>query len=150
MKARHIAVILVGAVLVTWALASCDLGAVSIDQRISTFQSDLNTPDRANVYQDFHPTMTAVYAALKDPNLSGFNAAYPPPGASYSLSIIDQGNPSTGVIVQVTSGPNSGGGRSAPNYFFKLVMATTNMNDWRIVSIADSNASGGTYTVRFQ
>ena len=86
MKSRHLFAILVGAALIVWTLASCDLlSSVSIAQRVSDFQSDLNS-NRANIYNDFHPTLTTQYNALKDPVTSGFNTAYPVPGPSYSLS----------------------------------------------------------------
>ncbi len=146
MKLRHIAALLILLGLVGWALASCDLGAVSIDQRISTFQSDLNTTDRANAYQDFHPTQTTEYNALKNPSLSGFDTEFPVPGSMYSLSIVDESNPSAGVVVRVDSGGN-GSGLTAP-YYLLLTMATYNSNDWRIVTLSDSQTTSG-YVLKF-
>ncbi len=58
------------------SLASCNMGDVSIDQRIVIFQSDFNTSDRSNLYQDFMPTV-ADYALLKTPS-SAFNTNFPP------------------------------------------------------------------------
>ncbi|MGA2378909.1 MAG: hypothetical protein ABSG85_06330 [Spirochaetia bacterium] len=147
MKARHLFAIFVGAGLILWSLASCNLNSVSISDRIGDFQSDLNTSSRTNVYNDFHPTMTAAYGPLKDPVGSGFNLAYPPPGPSYSLSIVDQSNPSAGVIVAVNSG-SSGPGYSFP-YYLKLTMATYNSNDWRIVTLSDCQTQNGTYALRY-
>jgi hypothetical protein len=129
------------------ALAGCSLSAVSIDQRISTFQSDLNTTDRMAVYQDFHPTLTSEYDPLKDPSLSGFDTEFPvPTGSNYSLSIVDESNPAAGVIVYVTAGHNT----PVVNipYYLKLTMATTDKDDWRIVTLSDSQTNGG-YVVRF-
>ena len=146
MKAVRIGAILVGAGLAAWAFVSCDLNKVSIDQRISDFQSDLNTTDRLNVYQDFHPTMTNDYTALKDPATSGFNNAYPPPGATFSLSVVDESNPSAGVVVKVNSGAS---GTWLTPFYMLLTMATYNGNDWRIVTLSDSQSGSG-WTPRYQ
>ncbi len=91
--------------------------------------------------------MTAAYNPLKDPNGSGFNGTYPPPGPSYSLSIVDQSNPSSGVIVQVTSGNHA---TWLIPYFLKMTMATYNNNDWRIVTLSDCQTQNGTYALRYQ
>jgi hypothetical protein len=137
MKARHVAAIVVGAALVVWGLASCNLlNPVSIQQRIDDFLADLNTSTRTNIGQNFHPTATTEYAALQDPNLSGINTTFPV--GSYSSTTIDQSNPSGGVIVQI-SGPNAV--LSSP-YFLKLTMQTTNSNDWRIVTLSLSQING--------
>ena len=155
MKARHVVAFLIGAGVVAWALVSCNMsGAVSIDQRISDFQADLNTSDRSNVYQDFHPTQTAEYNALKNPlptgqGGSGFDTLFPVPTPTYSLSVINESNPSAGVVVQVTSGPPDGDTWTPPNLYLLLAMATYNSNDWRIVTLGDSNVQG-TYTTRIQ
>jgi hypothetical protein len=147
MKAVRIGAILVGAGLMAWALISCSLNAVSIDQRISDFQSDLNTTDRSNVYQDFHPTMTASYDPLKDPITSGFNTAYLPPGPSFSLSVVDESNPSSGVIVKVNSGLS---GTWGTPFYMLLTMATYNGNDWRIVTLSDSQNGSAPWSLRYQ
>ncbi|HUI69334.1 MAG TPA: hypothetical protein VL354_02365, partial [Spirochaetia bacterium] len=139
-KARHIATILIGAGVTTWVLMSCNLSGVSIDQRISDFQSDLNTSDRANVYQDFHPTETSQYNALKDPNTSQFNTNFPP--GSYTLSVVNESN-TTAVIVRVT-GPTSGLGYPSP-YYLSLSMDTYNGNDYRIVTLSVGGATSGPY-----
>jgi hypothetical protein len=150
MKPRHLFAILAGAALIVWTLASCDIlpntGPVSIAQRISDFQADLNTTDRTNVYNDFHPDMTTQFNALKNPGLVGFNTLFPLPGPSYSLSIVDSSNPSA-VIVQVTAGSTDGSGYTVP-FYLQLAMATVNTNDWRIVTLADSQTNGS-YTVRY-
>lgn len=138
MKARHVFAILVGAGMILWSVVSCNLNSVSISDRIGDFQADLNTSSRTNVYQDFHPTSTIEYNALKDPNLSGFNTLFPV--GSYSLSIFDQSNPSSGVIVIVT-GPTNGSGHTS-GYYLSLTMATYNGNDWRIVTLSDSQTNG--------
>jgi len=143
MNARHIATILIGAGLAAWALTSCNLAGVSIDQRISDFQSDLNTSDRANVYQDFHPDQTKEYNALKNPSVSGFNTLFPP-GPTFSLSVVDESNPSAGVVVLVSSGPDASW---TPPYYLLLTMATFNGNDWRIVTLSDSKNNTG-YVLR--
>jgi hypothetical protein len=138
MKARHVFAILVGAALVLWSLASCDLlnPAVSISDRIGDFQADLNTSTRSGIGSNFHPTSCTEYAALQDPNLSGINTTFP--AGTYSLSIVDQSNPSGGVIVQVT-GPNV---LLTSPYFLKLTMETFKGNDWRIVTLSESQING--------
>ena len=142
MKARHIFAGLVVAALVAWTMVSCDLGAVSIKDRISSFQDDLNTSSRSNVYKNFHPDH-AVYFALKDPNGTLFNTVYPP-GSTYSLSIVDDSN-SSAVIVLVNPGDHS---IWAVPYYMSLDMDTTSKNDWRIVTLSDSQTNGG-YTPRY-
>jgi hypothetical protein len=139
MKTRHVLAVVVGAALILWTLASCDMLGVSIAQRVSDFQADLNTTSRTNVYQNFLPGATAD--ALKDPVTSGFNTTYPL--GSYSLSLVDSSN-SSAVIVKV-SGPHATW--SSP-YFLSLNMATYNGNDWRIVNLSDSQTNGG-YTLRY-
>src|SRR5271157_5227234 len=134
MKTRHFLAILIVAGLILWNLASCNMTTpVSISQRISDFQADLNTSDRSNIYQDFHPTMTVQYNALKNPGLT-INTPFPPPPPSYSLSIVDQSNPSA-VIVAVNPG-GSGSGLVNP-YYLSLAMATYNNTDWRIVTLSE-------------
>jgi hypothetical protein len=53
--------------LVVCSLVSCNMGGATIEQRISIFQSDLNTSDRRNICQDFIPSVTD-YTALKNPS----------------------------------------------------------------------------------
>ena len=143
MKARHVVALLIGAALTTWVLLSCELGAVSIDQRISTFQSDLNTSSRSNVYQNWDPTTAAAtYAALRDPNTSQFNNNFPPPPPNYTLSVVTESNTSA-VIVQV-NGPVGIAGASP--YFLSLNMDTYNGNDWRIVVLSYGLSYPGSFT----
>ena len=151
MKSRHVLAALIGASLLALALASCSLASVSVDQRLATFLSDLNAADRNNlVYQNFHPTQTTEYGALKNSGLSGFDTAYPSPsGTNYAFSTVDETSPSAGVIVQVTAGPTSGSSLVPPNFYLKLTMATTGDSDWRIVSVSDSNINGGYSAPRF-
>ena len=148
MKARYIAAIVIGSGLSVWALVSCNLNAVSIGQRISDFQSDLNTSDRSNVYNDFHPTETQDYNALKDPVTSSFNTNFPPPTTTnYTLSVVSDSNTSA-VIVAVNSGPT--GVFGAPPYYLSLRMDTYNNNDWRIVTLSASTNQNGPYTQVYQ
>jgi hypothetical protein len=136
MKARNILSILTGATLVVWALASCDLGGVTIDQRISTFQSDLNTTGRGSAYQDFDPSDTD-YPLLK--NGSYFSTAFPPPPpANYSLTVISENNTSS-VIVQVTGQSSLG----VSPYYLNLGMTTISGNNWVIQTLYMSTSSSG-------
>jgi hypothetical protein len=145
MKARHIVFFLVVAGLVAWTLISCDVGAVSIADRISSFQDDLNTSSRSNLYKDFHPTETTEYPALANPSaIAGFNTLFPVPGTAYSLSVVDSSN-SNAVIVQVAAGP-TGGLYTPPGFYLRLKMDTTGTKDNRIVTLDASLSQGGGYT----
>jgi hypothetical protein len=99
MKARHIFAGLILAALIAGALVSCDLLGVSISDRVSKLQDDLNTSSRSGVYKNF-AIASVSYAALRgDP--SPFNVAYPPGPPSFSLSIDDDSD-SSAVIVTVS------------------------------------------------
>jgi hypothetical protein len=140
MKARHI-VLLVGVAAVIAALASCSLfGIVSIDNRITDFQNDLNSSTRAAIFQDFHPTKTSDYSALKDPKTT-IDPLIPPVGTSpnYVLTVTDETSPSTGVLVTITGG--SAGAFPTPQYL-NLVMDVTGSSDYRIVSLELSTTQG--------
>ena len=66
MRVRHFLFLLGIAVVLAAGVAGCSLfGFVSISDRITQFQNDLNNSDRSNIYQDFHPTSTSDYNALK-------------------------------------------------------------------------------------
>ena len=147
MKIRHI----VPLILVAGALAStivgCSLNAVSISQRISQFQSDLNSQDRTSAYLNFHPTLTLSYTALASGTTITTYFPLVNGGTQYSLAITDQNSPSSGVRVTVNPGPVAFG--PTPQYL-NLVMATTNNDDWRIVSLALSNTYGSYPTIQIQ
>jgi hypothetical protein len=150
MKIRYVLAILIFVAAFSVAIVSCSLlgTPVSIDQRVASFFSNLNSTDRSNVYNDFHPDLTTQYPALKNPVASGFNTLFPVPGTTYTYSIIDENNPSSGVIVQVLTGPTVD--FHIPSaLFLRLTMQTTNNNDWRIVTLADS-ATNGSYTIQIQ
>jgi hypothetical protein len=56
---------LIGTALVlVLVVGSCTLG-VSVEDRLDSFLADLNTPGRADIYLNFHPTETADYAAIQ-------------------------------------------------------------------------------------
>lgn len=137
MKIRHICVILIGTGLMIWSLISCELGAVSIDQRISTFQSDLNNSDRSNIYQDFHPTETHMYTTLKS-STATIDTPYPAPngGTNYVL-VIDSESNTSAVLVHMAAYPSG-----ATLIYLQLQMDTYNGNDWRIVQLNNSSTPG--------
>jgi hypothetical protein len=143
MKTRHIVAMLVGASLVALAIVSCTPAGISIDQRVSDFQSDLNTSDRASAYQDFDPNDT-LYSSLKSG--SYFTPVFPV-SSSYSLSVIDESNPSGGVIVQVT-GVASGLGYPSP-YFLKLTMTENSDKVWLIQTLSVGGTSSGAWTLEY-
>jgi hypothetical protein len=137
MRVRHVLVLLGLAAVVAIGLTSCsELGVVSIDERITQFQSDLNSSTRSTIYEDFHPTLTSDYAALKDPTTTIDTVL--PTGTNYSLTITDQSSPSTGVLVTITAGPAS---LSTPRYL-RLVMDMTGLSDYRIVSLELDDGTG--------
>ena len=132
---------LTAGVLVVCSLVSCNRGGVSVGQRVSVFQSDLNSSDRRNLYQDFLATV-ADYAVLKNPS-STFNTLFPPPPPNYSLTVMSESmpsksNPSSAVVVQVF-GPD---GVYPSPYFLKCVMATDNGYDWMIQALSISTVPG--------
>ena len=140
MKTRHIAGILTAAALMAWTLASCNLNpVVSIDQRISDFQSDIsNNP--GNAYNDFDPDQTTEYQTLAYGGL--IQTLFP--AGSYTLQVTDESSPSTGVLVTVTSYPVG-----FTRIYLKLVMATYKSTDWRIVQLfmSTSTSFGGTPSI---
>jgi hypothetical protein len=140
MKLRHVLLAAAVAVIAIGFLVTCDLFTtpVSIDQRIADFQSDLNNTVRTSAYQNFHPTMTGDYDALKSGTT--ITTLFPAPdgsGTAYSLTVTDESSPSTAVLVTVSGGPTSYG----VTHHLKLVMATYNSVDWRIVSLSMDNGS---------
>jgi hypothetical protein len=149
MKARHLLSLAAVAIILGFALVSCsDLGVVSITDRLTTFQTDLNAADRTSIYLNFHPTSTMDYDALKDPTTT-IDPLFPVLGTTdtvYTLTIDDQANPATGVLVTVTGGP---AGFGAPKYL-KLVMDTTGVADYRIVSLSMSTVTSTYPTPQIQ
>ena len=147
MKARNILAILSAGTLLASALVSCNLGGTTIDQRVSDFQSDLNTADRSSAYQNFSSSMSD-YTLLKSG--STFTAAFPLPPPNYTLSVISESNTSA-VIVQVSSGPNNvGGGNNPPNCYLNLNMTEESGNNWVIQTLSAGPTSSGGWTVYYQ
>jgi hypothetical protein len=148
MKPRHLIRIVVAGTLLAVLLAGCSLlGFVSIDERMAQFQDDLNSVDRLTLYNNFHPDLTADYAALKVPSLT-IDTLIPLRATTdplYALAVTDQASPSTGVLVTITGGPASYG---APKYL-KLVMETSGIGDYRIVSLQQSSITTFTGTPQF-
>lgn len=150
MKGRHILFLIGIAAILAAVIVGCSVAGatVSVTQRITDFQSDLNSSGRTTIYEDFHPTMTSDYNALKDPTTT-IDSVIPPLGTSdpaYVLTVTDDTYPATGVFVTITGGPVTFG---APQYL-KLVMAVTGTADYRIVSLALSNTAGSFPTTQIQ
>ena len=142
MKPRLIAATIAGSAVLAWALMSCDLlNSVSIDQRISNFQADLNNSDRSNIYQDFHPTETSLYDTLKS-DQSTIDTPYPvPSGTNYAIVIDDESN-TAAVVAHMTSYPGT-----VTLIYLQLQMDTYNGKDWRIVKLSTRSAPPpGTYS----
>jgi hypothetical protein len=140
MRVRHIILVVAVVLAVVGGLVGCDLlGIVSVSQRVSDFQNDLNLANRSMIYQDFHPTLTSDYDSLKSASLT-LDSIIPPlnPGdADYTLTITDQKDPATGVFVTIDGGASG----FSPQYL-KLTMATTGTSDYRIVTLAISTTQG--------
>jgi hypothetical protein len=118
------------------------LGIVSIDQRITDFQSDLNMTTRTSAYLNFHPTLTADYAALKDGTT--ITSIFPLPdgsGTAYSLTVTSETD-SAAVLVTVSGGPTSFGS----THYLQLNMSTTGIADYRIVTLEISTSTTFTGT----
>jgi hypothetical protein len=115
--------------------------AVSVEDRIAIFQSDLNTSKRSNLYQDFIPTI-ADYDALKTPS-SAFDSIFPPAPPNYELTVMSESQPvrsnPTSIVVVEVLGPD---GPYRSPYYLKLVMATDNGYDWTIQTLS-ANATIG-------
>jgi hypothetical protein len=127
MRVRHYFLGFAIVLTLAFALAGCQLlGFWSISDRITQFQTDLNTSGRLGLYLDFHPDQCSDFNALKDPTTT-FNSLIPL-GTGYSLTITDQSD-SSAVLVTI-----SGGGFGSPHYL-KLSMATTGIGDNRIVKL---------------
>lgn len=140
MKARHW--LYLGGVVVTlvFALTGCQLlGFVSISDRIGDFQSSLNNTDRSSAYQNFHPTASSDYDALKSTTYTIWTTTFPTSGITYSLSITDQSN-SSAVMVTAT------GAGSFGTLYLRLNMQTTGLGDNRIVSM-DTSTNGSSWNV---
>jgi hypothetical protein len=141
MRTRHILVLLAIAVVLAAGVIGCNpFGSVSITERISQFQTDLNSADRSNIYMNFHPTSTSDYNALKSSSAT-LDSVIDPVGSgpNYTLTITDQSDPSTGVLVTISAGPAAWS--TYPRYL-KLVMETTGVGDYRIVSLWLDDGSG--------
>jgi hypothetical protein len=148
MRVRHIVLSLFLVLALSGVLVGCELlGFVSIDLRVTDFESALNAANRSTLYENFHPTLTNDFQALKNTALT-IDVPMPPlvgADASYVLTIDNKADPATGVLVTVTGGP---AGFSAPKHL-KLVMDTTGIADYRIVSLALDDGAYA-YTVLYQ
>ena len=111
--------------------------SVTIEERIGLFVVDLNAAYRNAGYQNFHPTLTQDYEALKGSDW--WTTYFPVAGAAdpdYTFVITSQ-SVASAVLVTIDGGPAVWGGPKD----YKLAMATDteNENDWRIQSISQSN-----------
>ncbi len=78
---------LLAAILVL-AFGGCSLG-VSVEDRVAQFLDDLNNTDRSDIYLNFHPTLTADYAALQGGTLVDWDVPFPVAYISYSIPDLD-------------------------------------------------------------
>jgi hypothetical protein len=91
-------VILLGLIIGTLVLGlmSCDLSGTTIDARIDSFIYDINY-NRANVYQNFHPTETTDYDAIK--NGTKLLPLFPTNAIPYSREALDTSDPNNVTTV---------------------------------------------------
>ncbi|MBN1697512.1 MAG: hypothetical protein JW881_08370 [Spirochaetales bacterium] len=122
-------------------LASCDLFPVSIEQRISMFEDDLNTSGRGDIYLHFHPQETAMYDQIKNP-------------AFFEGSPLDYDNEP--FTITISSGPTSiGGGQEQLTGTFShqydsfslllIMMQANDSDDWLI---KEFDLDGGTFEIK--
>jgi len=145
MKPKHIvAMIILGAAIVVFIMG-CFLFGISINDRISQFQGDLNKTDRTNIYKNFHPTATKDYNAIKTPTF--FDTLFPTAGlptTQYTLTSIDSSNPSH--VTAAISGPVGSIWYPGPvNVYFVM---EKDGNDWMIAQFYRSTTSGSTAIVQ--
>lgn len=123
-----------GAILLAISLSSCNLLGASIDERIVSFESDLNSASRATIYRNFHPTETSMYNQIKDPVWWD--------GSAYALA--DQPFSITGVVV------DEGAGTATASFSSDLLVDETILfqfakdgPDWQIESISIPTVPSG-------
>jgi hypothetical protein len=138
---------LILAALAVVGASSCSIfdlfGGVSIAARISYFEGELNSSDRGLTYQQFHPTLTTAYDAIKAPAF--WDTPFPVVEAGDdSYVVTTTGNPAADPAdVRATiDGPLSFGGPKVT----KLVMAKDGAN-WMIQALYFRNADGVTWDV---
>jgi hypothetical protein len=127
MKVKHLipAAFLVLAVVA--GLTGCDLFGISIAERISDFQADLNKSDRSSVYLNLHSTLTQDYNAAKAATFWNTNFPYIA-GTSYSITNVVSSNPAN--VTATITGPSPYTGGAAIS--FKMVQEGFN---WMIQEI---------------
>ncbi len=110
MIVKRMARVAAAAAMCGWAHAGCSLFSgllgVSVTQRITQFQTDLNNADRTNIYLNFDSTKTTEYNAIKDPKY--WDTPYPVPAAGdqkYAITITDDSDPSN--VTATMAGPAS-------------------------------------------
>jgi hypothetical protein len=82
------------AAVVVLALGGCSLVGISVEDRVAQFLEDLNSPDRSQIYLNFHPTLTADYGALQGGTLVAWDTVFPISGyVPYSIPDLDPSDP---------------------------------------------------------
>lgn len=124
------------AVLFVLALASCDLfgDRVSISDRISRFESDLNNNQSA-VFDNLHPSVQQ-YEASKFPAF--WESRFPVADRTYSISVTG-GNTRSGVVTGRAGSPNA-------SRTITLSFREDGRNNWKIDQITLEGA--GTFIFR--
>ena len=102
----------------TLVVISCDLFGVSIEQRVSSFEYDLNH-DRTATYLNFHPTATTDYNAIK--SVVFWNTHFEEdPGDNTPFAVYGLDFSNSPIVTGTVSGPADTFGLSKPIAFKML------------------------------
>ena len=112
-------------------LQACELGKVSKEDRIQFFEDDLNSSDRSEIKQNFHPTETADYlsGALND-----YTTLFDDPTSVFALNKRSFSISITSIIGDNITALITSDIYTDENITF--VMALSGLNDWRIEELS--------------
>ena len=107
---------------------SCGFFGITIEERIQSFEDDLNLIDRSDAYLNFHPSLTTDYDEIKNPAYR-FNPVFPNNMTyiPYTITIIDDS-----AAIAVTGTINSSGWGGDRAITFKMALDGI---DWMIEEI---------------
>jgi hypothetical protein len=125
MKRLHIQLLLLALLLLVVFLEGCDLLPLSIEDRIASFENDINN-DRDNAYLNFDPATTDWYVGIQDPDF--WNAPFDAAKRPYTITVVDSSNE---LSVDCTIS-GTGGYTFGPQIIFKMIQVG---NSWYIEEI---------------
>ncbi len=123
-------VIFINIIAAVVLLGSCSFfQSTSISDRVAQFEKDLNTPDRANMIDNFSEKSCQDYNLINDPSYWDTNTFFTTDKQPYSLSVAVDGQ--TTASGTITFSPSS-----SKLIFFELVNDGTFIaEDWKITNI---------------